>query len=255
MNKLRIIIGSFLVLALIVAFSPLLTQAANPTMSQVTTGTATGDETINVPNGLSGVTIVYCSIINDGDSAHTTIDGTFTFGGVTMTEAIGGQVHNGNYWISCYYVPNYAGTGNQTMHYGNHGGFGTMQWAVWVISNSSTVSPLDAGTSANNGASANPSVSVTTSLGSDILLGAVGGSNTLTAATSQTVDQSSDTNLAVAHATAGAAGSQTMSWTMSSGSWAEGLVAIKGTANAAVVAPSIVTVSGRTVISRSTIIR
>lgn len=199
--------------------------AAAMTIETTTTGTATGDQTITVPTGLSNVTIVYCSIINDGDGAHTGIDGTFTFATITMTSAFA-QVNNGNYHVSCYYIPSYSGgTGSQTMHYGNHGGFGTIQWAVYIISGTAASQP-DVAASNNNAASANPSTSFTTVTAGSIAFEALGDGNTPTAASSQTVDQSSDTNLAVAHKTISAAGATSLDWTATSGSWAQGVIAI-----------------------------
>lgn len=194
-------------------------------LSQVTTNTTTGDKTINVPSGLTNVTILYIHVINDSDSAHTTVDGNFTFGGNTMTAAFT-QVRNSPYVIDCYYLKNFTGSGNQTMHVGNHGGFGTIGSAVYIFSGSDTASQPDA-TATGTGSTANPSTTITTATANSYIVEAIGGANSLTANASQTVDLSSDTNIRIGSKQATTATGYAEAWTMSAGVWAHGLVAIK----------------------------
>lgn len=233
LKKLGYSTVALVVLAAFVVWTVYPRTAQALTLESTTVGTSTGDQSITVPASLSNVVIVYCSVINDADGAHTTIDGNFTFDGNVMTSAFT-QVNQGNYHVQCYYFKNYTSSGaGKTMHYGNHGGFGTIQWAVYIISGADITTQPDTTATGSNAGSANPSTSFTTVVDGALAIEAIGGSNSLTAASSQTVDGTSDTNLRNASKVIATAGATSLAWTMSSGSWAQGIIAVKPAAAAA----------------------
>jgi hypothetical protein len=235
------LISAILIVALIVWIVPTTPRTQAAVIEGVTTWTTTvNDQSVTVGAGLTNVCIVYVSVISDADGVHTANDAAPTFGGVTMTNAhpSGGLTQNVNspYVVDTWYIKNYAGgSGAKTMHYGNHGGFGSYQAAVYVISGCDTTTQLDATTITSTGATANPTSSITTVSDSAILIVGLGSANAATAASSQTVDAQSGTVLSIGSKIGGAAGSQTITWTSSAGTWAQTLLAVRSVA--AVVMP------------------
>lgn len=207
-------------------------------IESATAFTATGDQVVSVPTGKTNVCIVVLHVINDADGAHTVRDGVSTFGAINMTDLLGAQIKNGAYCIDAWYLNAFTGTGNQTYHYGNHGGFGTIGGVIYVLSGVDPTTPLDVASVTNaTGSTANPSLSLTTATLNALLLSVVGDANALTAATGQTVDNNSDSNIAEGSRVAGAAGSQTETWTATAGTFAMGLAAIRPASGVAPAAP------------------
>jgi hypothetical protein len=205
-------------------------HAGTLSVLSTTTGTSGGNFSVTVPSGCSaGCTVVFYQVINDGDSAHTNRDSSASLDGITMTDPLGGQARNSPYVVDMWYIANYTGgTGTQTVSPGNHGGYGNVQWTVKFITGAAT-SPLDGHNSNSTNTSSNPSLTLTTTGTNDLIFDSIGGANSISVASGQTVDASSGTYLVNANRSVTSAGSYTESYTMTAGTSAMGIFAIAPT--------------------------
>jgi len=201
------------------------------TIAQKNLVTSSADFTVNIPSGLSNVTIVAVAVCNDGDGAHTTLDGAFTFGGTNMTNAhpSGGlnSVRNSPYQVDIWYLKNETRTGNQTMHWGHHGGISSFQGTVYILESTDTTTQLDVTSITGVGSSANPSLSITTSTDGCLLIEGLGYANAPTANAGQTIDQSTGSHMRIASELTGLAGTYTQDWIASAGTRAHMLIAVR----------------------------
>lgn len=223
------VIATALVVALIFFVAPTFKVEAAIGVNSVTTfTTTTNDQTVTVASGLSNVTILYVAVINDTDGTHTAIDGTFTFDGQTMTDALGSQVNNSPYHVSQYYLKNYGGAGaGKVMHYGFHGGISVMSSAVYVISGTNPTTPI-AGATTGTGSTANPSGTPTTpGTAPQIQFGSIGDANPQTISAWNTDDLVADTNTVISHSNTYSGSSLASGWIMAAGTYALGISVVQ----------------------------